>query len=78
MHSLRKILLLVLLLPFALVAQAQCELCNGRNTSFLAGEKLTFKVFYNVGFVWIHAGTASFATNIEDINGQSCLWQRVT
>lgn len=35
------------------------------NTSFKEGEKLTFRVFYNMGFIWINSGTADFTVTPE-------------
>ncbi len=35
----------------------QCEMTN---SAFLSGEKLTYKVYYNWGIIWIPAGEVSF------------------
>ena len=48
---------------------AQNDFCSARNTSFQDGERLTFRVYYNLNFVWINAGNAVFNTNLEDMNG---------
>ena len=48
---------------------AQNDFCSARNTSFQDGEKLTFRVYYNLNFVWINAGNVVFTTNLEDMNG---------
>jgi hypothetical protein len=61
-------ILLLLLLPF--YSFAQNDFCSARNTSFKEGERMTFKVYYNMGFIWINAGNASFTTNLEDMNGR--------
>jgi hypothetical protein len=58
----------MILLPCTLLAQKDC--CSVRNTSFKDGEKLTFRVFYNMGFVWINAGNVHFTTNLEELNGK--------
>lgn len=50
-------------------AGAQNDFCSANNISFREGERLTFKVFYNMGFIWIHAGNANFTTTLEDYNG---------
>ena len=60
--------LCLLLLPAGLFAQS--DFCAAKNTSFKDGEKLTFRVFYNMGFVWINAGNVHFNTNLEDMNGK--------
>src|SRR5262249_2844842 len=68
MVQLKKIFLVIL---FVLPAQvfAQNDFCSAKNTSFKEGENLTFKVFYNMGFIWINAGNAHFTTTLEDLNG---------
>ncbi len=58
------------LLLFSGNVKAQADFCMTRNISFKEGERLTFKVFYNMGFIWIHAGTANFTTTLEDVNGR--------
>jgi hypothetical protein len=50
-----------------LTAQAQ----GFTNTSFREGEKLTFKVFYNMGFIWINSGTADFTVTPEIYDNES-------
>lgn len=39
---------------------AQQGLCEIENTSFVSGEKLVYKAYYNWGFIWLPAGEASF------------------
>ena len=60
-------LILVMSAPLFSTAQAQCMPAN---TSFQEGEKLTFKVYYNMSFIWINAGSAQFTTNIEDVSNR--------
>ncbi len=36
------------------------DVCNSENTAFQAGEKLTYKVFYNWGLLWVAAGEVEF------------------
>lgn len=43
---------------------------NFRNTSFQEGEKLTFRVYYNMGFIWINSGNAEFTTSLEQVNNR--------
>ena len=38
------------------------------NSTFQAGEELTYKVYYNLNFVWIAAGEVTF--KIEDLGQQ--------
>lgn len=40
--------------------------CHTVNTSFTAGEELTYKVFYNWGFVWLSAGEVTFRVLDDD------------
>ena len=40
-----------------------------KNTSYKDGEKLTFKVYYNLNFVWINAGNAQFNLKSETADG---------
>ena len=46
------------MLPAA--AGAQVDFCGITNTAFTAGEKLQFRVYYNMGRIWVAAGEASF------------------
>ncbi len=59
---------LFLLLPF--LAAAQGDFCGERNTAFRDGEMLTFKVYYNMGRLWVGAGTATFSTRESTLNGR--------
>lgn len=36
------------------------EPCSLQNTSFNAGEKIRYQVYYNIGFIWIAAGVCDF------------------
>lgn len=49
---------------------AQNDFCGIKNTSFKEGEKLFFKVYYNMGSLWVGAGEASFSTTSEQFNGK--------
>jgi hypothetical protein len=65
-----KVIGLNILLFFSLSAIAQADFCGIKNTSFREGEKLTFKVYYNMGSIWIGAGEATFSIASEDLNGR--------
>ncbi len=69
MSAFKKILLYVLPVIMFIQAHGQTDFCNTKNTSFKAGEKLLFKVYYNASFVWINAGNASFSIEPEEMNG---------
>ena len=44
------------------------EPCYSVNTTFQGGEELTYKLFYNVNFVWVAAGEVTFS--VEDLGNQ--------
>jgi hypothetical protein len=52
-----------LLLSFS--SKAQADFCHIKNTSFKDGERLLFKVYYNMSPLWIHAGNAVFSVESE-------------
>lgn len=70
MDWLKRNLLLCLLLITATTLKAQTDFCSIRNISFKEGEKIKFKVYYNMGALWIGAGEASFTTVPETLNGR--------
>jgi hypothetical protein len=41
------------------------DFCGIRNTSFVAGEQLTYTVYYNLAGVYVNAGTALFTNVLE-------------
>jgi hypothetical protein len=47
------------------------ELCGINNNSFRAGERLVFHVYYNVSFIWAHAGDAVFTIANDNFRGNS-------
>jgi hypothetical protein len=52
-------------------ANAQNDFCGTGNKCIQAGEKLNFKVFYNLSAIWVAAGEANFTTQLETLNGRS-------
>lgn len=40
--------------------------CNARNTVFEDGERMVYKIYYNVGFIWISAGEVVFKVKDRD------------
>lgn len=40
----------------------KANICNLTNDAFIGGENLVYKVYYNLGFVWIPAGEVTFKT----------------
>lgn len=67
----RKKIKVLLLVVFAMMcvssAFAQQPL---KNTAFLAGETLEYKMYFNWQFVWINAGTATMTTTSRAYNGK--------
>lgn len=47
------------------------EFCGIRNTTFNAGEELTYTVFYAVAGIYVNAGTAVFTNSLERFNGKT-------
>ncbi len=45
--------------------------CGVRNFSFQPGEKLTYKVYYNVGMMYIGAGEVTFSVSLEHLGGKA-------
>lgn len=71
MSVLKKSLSFLLVMCMACAADAQNDFCGIKNTSFKEGEKLTFKVYYNMLNIWVGAGTAVFTTDLETLNGRN-------
>jgi len=59
-------LYIMIILP----ATAQNDFCGIKNNSFQEGEKLFFKVYYNMGRIWVGAGDASFSVTREMYNNR--------
>jgi hypothetical protein len=65
----KKLLIIVALLA-ALNASAQNSgFCGLKNSAFSPGEKLTYRVYYNVSFMYVGAGEVTFTTSLENLNG---------
>ncbi|MBN9482913.1 MAG: DUF3108 domain-containing protein [Bacteroidetes bacterium] len=69
-RAIKSSVLFTLLLLINTVAHAQNDFCGIKNTSFKDGEKLIFKVYYNMGSIWVGAGYASFSTSLETLNNK--------
>lgn len=46
------------------------ENCTIKNTAFKAGEKVSMSVYYAVAGIYVDAGTATFTTTLETLNGK--------
>ncbi|GEP90930.1 Protein of unknown function [Chitinophaga terrae (ex Kim and Jung 2007)] len=64
------LLLIILWLSCFLTADAQSDFCSIRNFSFQAGESITFKVYYNLGKMYVGAGEAVFNVSLEKYAGR--------
>lgn len=62
---------LLILLGAPQIARAQNDFCGIHNISFGDGEHLYFKVYYNMGRIWVGAGEANFDVKTEQLNGRS-------
>ena len=65
-----KIIFLSTLLLLCFSSKAQDEFCYIKNTSFLVGEKLSYRVYYNMAMIWVPAGEAHFYVKNEKQNGK--------
>ena len=61
----KKPLLFLILLSLTIRLTAGDDFCGIRNKSFIAGEQISFVVFYNALGIYVNAGTASFTTTLE-------------
>lgn len=69
MRVIRSILLVWLFLPLSGMAQDE-SFCNLRNDAFKAGEQVVFRIYYNLGMIYVPAGEARFTTTLERLDGQ--------
>lgn len=73
MKGILKLLVLPLLVLMAFTTRADApyqESCTIKNTAFKAGEKVTYKVYYNVAGIYVDAGTATFTNTLETLNNK--------
>lgn len=63
-------LLVAFVATASVVSGQSSEFCNTRNTAFAEGEQLHFKVWYNVGRVWVGAGEADFSVVTENMGSK--------
>lgn len=69
MANILKVLITIVFSVTTFQSFAQNDFCNTENKCIQAGEKLTFKVYYNLSALWVGAGEASFSTKQETLNG---------
>ena len=58
------------LFSFMIISSTGDDFCGIINTTFIAGERITFKVFYNVIGLYVDAGSAQFSINSERFNNK--------
>jgi len=59
--------LLIFSNSFSLFAQ-----CESENIAFKDGDKLSYEVYYNVGFIWVEAAEVVFEVKKKSFNGLEC------
>lgn len=65
-----KIALLIFICSVRFLVQAQCD---KNNQTFQSGEVGEYSIYYNWGFIWLHAAEVSFATKSITLNGKKAL-----
>ncbi len=69
MEIIKKIILVWVAIFFTTIeAKAQKDFCVNPVMSFQGGERLSFRVYYNMGALWINAGNVVFSINNEIID----------
>lgn len=63
-------LTIALLIFISFPLQAGNDFCDIRNSAFVAGESLTFRVFYTVAGMYVGAGEAVFTSSLEQLNNK--------
>lgn len=66
----RRLVLFCFLSLIALTHSAQCPI---KNTAFVAGESLSYDLYFNWKFVWLYAGTANLSTSATQWENQPAL-----
>lgn len=67
----KKYILTIITLLISLAGWSQTNgFCGLTNTAFKSGEKLIYKVYYNVSFAYIGAGEVSFTASLENLQGR--------
>ena len=62
-----KAMIVVILLWVQMVAHAQCRIDS---KAFAPGEVITYKAYYNWGFIWLHAGEVEFNVTSKRYGGR--------
>jgi hypothetical protein len=67
----RKLIAISLILFSFIAAQAQSNGHYLKNPVFQAGETATFNLYFNWGFIWVHAGNIDFSIQSKKRDGQT-------
>ncbi|HLF46815.1 MAG TPA: DUF3108 domain-containing protein [Chitinophagaceae bacterium] len=65
------VLCLAVMLSSSYVGKPQGEFCGINNTAFIAGEQITYHVYYSVIGAYLQAGTATFTNTLEIFNNRT-------
>ncbi len=67
-------IIFLLALTFLITSQGQADStqCKVKNTTFQAGEKLTYKVYYHWNMMWMNAGEVDFTVESAVLRGEPC------
>ncbi|MFN8257171.1 MAG: DUF3108 domain-containing protein [Bacteroidales bacterium] len=66
----RKLLATIVLFLFTYNVFGQCHI---KNTTFISGEKLKYKVYYNLQFIWLEVADIEFSVSTISYMGRNCL-----
>ena len=61
-----------------IVTPKETNLCNQSNSSFNAGEKIRYTIYYNVLGLYVNAGNADFVTQSTNYNGSEAFTYTAT
>ena len=61
-----------------IVTPKETNLCNQSNSSFNAGEKIRYTIYYNVLGLYVNAGNADFVTQSTNYNGSDAFTYTAT
>jgi len=70
MKRIQRFFLTILLTTVLSPSFGQNDFCGLVNTSFKGGEKISYKVYYNMGMIWATAGVANFTVYDEKMDGK--------
>jgi len=68
----KKLLIIAVAILSWINLSAGNDFCGIRNTTFNAGENITYNVFYSVAGIYVNAGTANFTVALDKINNVPC------